>query len=294
LKDAPLGSFPIRLTASSTATGKTTTRTAEPFAGDKQVRGAFLTVLDSPAFTLELMTLSASIEQEQSAKLEVLAQRREGFAGEIKLSAEGFAAGKEPITKSFDTKEITVKAGDTLGQVSLKPKMDSEIGTRTVIIRGEATVDGQSVVQYSGPVPVTVVQLPFAVSSTLSRLSVTALPTNSASAAAEASTTIKVERRAGFTNELSLSLEGMPAGINTTLEAIPANGTETTLKLVATEKALAGTNTFRILAAGLHNDRTYKHRTAAITLVVSLPETMEPPAQPAATASATPVGGAAK
>jgi len=108
-----------------------TTRTAEPFSGDKAVRGAFLTVLDSPAFTLELMTLSASIEQEQSAKLEILAQRREGFTGEIKLAAEGFTAGKEPITKSFDTKETTIKSGETLGQVSLKPKMDSEIGTRT-------------------------------------------------------------------------------------------------------------------------------------------------------------------
>jgi len=294
LKEAPLGSFPIKLTASSTAGGKTTTRTAEPISGDKAVRGAFLTVLDSPPFTLELMTLSASVEQEQSAKLEILAQRREGFAGEIKLAAEGFAAGKEPITKSFDTKETTLKAGETLGQVTLKAKMDSEIGTRTVIVRGEATVEGQSVVQYSSPVPVTVVQLPLAVSSTLTRLSVTALPTNSASAAAEASTTIKIERRAGFTNEVTLSLEGMPAGINTTLETISAGATETTLKLVATEKAAAGTNTFRVLGTGLHNDRNYKHRSGPITLVVSLPETTEPPAKPAATASASAVTGVAK
>src|SRR5437667_5749056 len=121
--------------------------------------------------------------------------------------------------------------------------MESEIGTRTVIIRGEAMVDGQSIVQYSSPVPVTVIQLPFVVSSTLTRLSVTALPTNAASAAAEASTTIKIDRRAGFTNEVLLALDGLAAGIQTTLEPIAPNATESTLKLVATEKAPIGTNT---------------------------------------------------
>src|SRR6185369_9715718 len=139
--------FPIKLKADSTGAGKKTARTAEPLSGDKPVRNAFLTVLDSSPFTLELMTLSASIEQQQSARVEVLAQRRDDFTGEIKLSAEGFSAGKDPITKSFDVKEVTLKAGETLGQLSIKPKMDSEIGTRTIMIKGEASVDGQAVVR---------------------------------------------------------------------------------------------------------------------------------------------------
>src|SRR5207248_2829058 len=102
-------------------------------------------------------------------------------------------------------------------------------------------------IEYSGPMPLTVLQVPFTISSSLTRLSVTALPTNSNSAAAEAATLIKVERRAGFTSEVLLVIEGMPAGVRATLEPIPANGGESTLKLVATEKAPLGTNSFKIL-----------------------------------------------
>src|SRR5439155_19741756 len=136
------------------------------------------------------------------------------------------AAAKDPLTKSFDAAEVTIKSTESVGKLKLKAKQDSEIGTRTIVVRGEATVDGQSVVQYSREVPVTITQIPFVISSTLPKLSVTALPTNAQSAASEASTAIRVERRAGFTNELQLSIDGMPAGINTTLDNIPANGAE--------------------------------------------------------------------
>jgi hypothetical protein len=109
---------------------------------------------------------------------------------------------------------------------------------------------------------------------------VTALPPGSESAAAEASTTIKVERRDGFTNELQLTAKGIPEGIQTTLEKIGANAGETTLKVVATEKAKAGTNTFTVLGTGVHNDRNYRFRTSPVTLVVNLPEATERPPAP--------------
>src|SRR5207248_1913450 len=125
-------------------------------------------------FTLELVSLSATVEQEQSVKLEVLAQRRPGFMGEIKLSAEGFSAGRDPLTKSFDVKEATLKATEVLGTIVLTAKLDSEVGTRTVIVRGEAVADGQPAIEYSGPMPLTVLQVPFTISSSLTRLSVTA------------------------------------------------------------------------------------------------------------------------
>jgi hypothetical protein len=281
LPDAPLGSFPIKLNASGLVDGKTVTRTAEPLSGDQPVKQGFLTVLETPPFTLELVTLSASVEQNQSTSIEVMAQRRDGFTGDIKLIAEGFSAGREPLSKSFEGGEATLKGSEPLGKIKLKAKLDSEVGTRTIVIKGESTVNGQAIGQYSGTLPVTVSQVPFVISSTLSRLSVTALPTNAQSAASETATTIKVERRAGFTNEIVLAIEGMPSGISTTLEKIPANGSETTLKLVATEKAPAGTNSITILGTGIHNDRNYKHRTGAISLVVSAPATTETNPPPA-------------
>jgi len=56
------------------------------------------------------------------------------------------------------------------------------------------TADGQTAVEFSRELPITITQIPFVISSTLPKLSVTALPAGSESAAGEASTTIKVER----------------------------------------------------------------------------------------------------
>jgi hypothetical protein len=72
----------------------------------------------------------------------------------------------------------------------------------------------------------------------------------------------------------------MPAGITATLEKIGANASETTLKIVATEKAPVGTNSITVLGTGVHKDRNYRYRTGKIELVVSAPEATEqkPPA----------------
>jgi hypothetical protein len=276
LKDAPLGSFPVRLTASATIGGKTVTRSATPISGAAGVRQACLTVLDTTPFTLEATTLSAAAEQNQSATIEVMVQRRDGFTGEVKLNAEGFSAGRDPITKSFDVGEVTVKGTESIGKLTFKAKLDSEVGTRTAVIRGEATVNGQLVTQYSREIPITITQVPFIVSSTLSRLSITALPASSASAARETSTTIKVERRAGFAGEVALSLEGVPTNVVTTLANIPASASETTLKIEATEKSAIGTNfTITVVGAATFNDRNYKHKSGGVALVVSAPEMTE-------------------
>ncbi len=289
-KDAPLGSFPIRLSASGVINGRIVTTTAEPLLGEKVVKQAYLSVLQAAPFRVDLATLNASLEQGQSATLDVLAERREGFNGEIKIFAEGFTAGRDPLSKSFTGGEAVIKSGGTLGQIPLQPKMDSEVGTRTIIVRGEALSDGQLITQYTQPMPISVSQYPLVLSSTLSRLSVTALPPGSTSAASEAETKIKVERRAGFNGELELALEGLPAGIKPEFPKIAAGASETTLKLVATDKAPTGTNVnFTVVATGVFNDRTYKARTGPIALTVTAPEPVQI-ATNAPPATATPPG----
>jgi hypothetical protein len=275
-KDAPLGSFPVRVTATGIIGGRNVTVPATPLAGDKGARQAYLTVLDTTPFRLELATLSASVEQGQSATLEVLALRREGFASQIKLSAEGFNAGREPISKSFEVGEAIIKDGETLGKITLKARMDSEIGTRTIVVGGLGGLDGQLYSEFTQPIPITVTQYPLTLSSTLPRLSLTVLPPGSDSAAGEAETKIRVERRAGFNGEVELSLEGLPAGVKTELGKLAAGVAETSLKLFATDKAPLGTNfSFKVVGACVHNDRNYKTRTGSIGLVISAPEPLE-------------------
>src|SRR5439155_3950201 len=108
LNDALLGNFPVKMMATAIVGGKTVAQTAEALSGDKPAKEAFLTVLDAAPLTLELVTLTASLEQSQSAAIEVMPQRREGFTGDIKLSAEGFSEGRDPISKSFEVGEATL------------------------------------------------------------------------------------------------------------------------------------------------------------------------------------------
>ena len=285
-KDAPLGSVPIRINATGSVAGKPVTVGAMPLSGDRAVKQGYLTVLDAVPFSLELLTLSLNLEQNQSGTLEVFAQRAEGFTGEIKLAAEGFAAGREGIDKNFSGGTGTIKADEPGGKLTFTPKLESEVGTRAIVVRGEAG----GAVQYSRAMPISVTQYPLILSSLLGRLDVTALPTNSTSSANETETKIKVERRAGFAGDVELVLEGLPPGIKAELPKIPAGAGEVTLKLLATDKAPAGTNKLIVAGTAVFNDRTYKTKSGEIKLIISAPETIEiatnaPPATATAPAS---------
>lgn len=269
-KDAALGTFPIKLEATAMLGGKMTARVVEPLSNDRPVKQAFITILDAAPFSLDTGTFNVVLEQDQSASVEVFAQRREGFNGEIKLSAEGYSASREPVTRSLEVSEVTLKGNEARASVKLKARLDSETGTRTIVLRGETTVDGQTVTQYSPAIPVTLSEFPFVLTPNLKKLSLTALPPGTQSAAGEASLIVKVARRGGFTNEVTFTLDGVPEGITANLEKIPVNGSETTIKLVASEKAPVGKEfTLTLTGAGLHNDRTFRQKTAPITLTIS-------------------------
>ena len=275
-KAAPLGSFPIRVTASGVIGGKTIVLPAEPLNGDRPVRQGYLTILDAVPFSLDATTLGVALEQNQAATIDVFAERKEGFESEIKIIAEGFNAGREPLSKSFTGGEAVIKAGESIGKISITPKMDSELGLRTITVRGEAMMNGQPVVTYTQPIPVSVSQYPLVLSSTLPRLSLALLPPGSASAAGEAETKIRLERRGGFTGEVELTLEGLPDGVRSELPKLPEGVGEVTLRLIATDQAKVGTNySIRVVGKGIFNDKNYRTRTGKIGLTIGLPESVE-------------------
>jgi len=270
-REAELGSFPLRLVGTALVNGERVVVPATALSGDRAVRQGYLTVLEQAPFVLELATLSAAAEQGQTAAVEVLALRSPGFTDEIKLAAEGFSGGADAFGRSFTGGDGVIKAGANSAKLAWKPKMESEVGTRTVVVRGE----GGGVVQYTQPLPVTVTQYPLILSSLLGRLNVTALPTNSTSSANEAETKIRVERRAGFAGDVELALEGLPPGIRSELPKIPAGAGEVTLRLLATEKAPPGSNSLVVTATAVFNDRTYRAKSGRIALVVNAPEPVE-------------------
>ncbi|MDB6037159.1 MAG: hypothetical protein JWM99_1000 [Verrucomicrobiales bacterium] len=274
--DAPLGTFPLKLIATGEINGKMVTRGVEINEGDRRVKAGYLTVLPEAPFAVDATTLAAFIEQEQTAPVDAIVERRHGFAGEIKITVEGFSAGREPATRSFDFQPITVKGNEVSGIINLRTKLDSEIGTRAAIVRAEATVDGSTVVEYSTSFALATKELPFVLRTSLTKLAVTALPPGSQSAASEAAFTSKVERRAGFNGEVVIAVEGIPAGVTVMADKIPASGGEAPIKLVATDKAAIGKDVaLTVTGTGVFNDRTYRQKAPPVTLTVNAPEAVE-------------------
>ena len=271
MDDAELGSFALKIKGSA---GETT-KEAVPLSGDKAVQEAFLTVLPEAPFSIASATLMETVEQNENGKIDLLVNRG-GFDGEIRITPEGFSTGREPITRSFEFQPLVIKPGQNRGTLSLKAKTDSEVTGRHIVLRGEADVDGSTVTVFSPLVPVQTVQIPYVLTTSLKKLIVTALPSESESAASEAVFTVKADRRMKFDGEIELKLDGAPDGVSVEIGKIPENGGESPVKLRASEKAPAGKEfKLTISGAGVHNDRTYRFRAPPVTLVINAPEVEE-------------------
>jgi hypothetical protein len=276
--DAKMESVPLKLSAAATIAGKPITQSATAIApqenAERAFKRGFLTVLDAAPFTIEALTLATSMDQLGSGNIDVLINRRPGFAGDVKLSAIGFSAGRAPITKSLDAKEVTVKGDASTGRLKLTARVDSELGTRHVLVRGEATEGGEKSVQFSRPVAVTVTQIPFVLSTSTAKLGLNLLPPG-ATNSDQVEVKVRADRR-GFTNEIPLAWDGLPAGVNLEGAAIPANTSELVVKIAATEKAKPGTNiALTVQGTATHKDRIYRHKPGPIQLTISPPEMVE-------------------
>jgi hypothetical protein len=275
--DASLDSAPLQLEATAVLNGKSITHKVSSFAGDQAVKAAYITILDQAPFLIHNAQLLANIEQDQTANIDALIERHDGFNGEIKVSLEGFCAGREPATKSFDYQPITIKGNESRGSLSVKTKLDSEIGARMMVLRGDSTVNGQPITQYSPPFPVQTTEIPFMLTTTLKRVVVTAVPTGSQSSANEAVFLVKANRRAGFDGEITLNLEGVPDGISASVDKIPASGGEATIKLLASDKVAptAKEIELKLTGVGTFKDKTYRFKPQPIALQVNAPEPAE-------------------
>jgi hypothetical protein len=85
--------------------------------------------------------------------------------GPVKVTLEGFSAGRDPatrqptpITKNLDLTPLTVDADAGFAKLTVRPKSNSELGTRMVVLRAEAKVGDATYVQYSPAFPITVVE----------------------------------------------------------------------------------------------------------------------------------------
>jgi hypothetical protein len=284
--ESALGTQPLLITASAVSGGRELTATATAITldgGERAFRDGFLSVLETTPFTIDALTVGAGMDQLQSATIDVAVNRAPGFNGDVKLTAVGFVSGREAIARSLAVKELVVKGDARSAQLKLTAAIDSELGPRQVFVRGEATHQGQPMVEFSQPVAVTVTQIPFVLSATPAKISLNAPPAGSTNVD-EVELKVAVNRR-GFAGELPLVVKGLPDGVRVEGTNVPANAGELVMKFLASGKTPPTTNgSVTIEAAAMFNDRLYRHKTGGIKVVVSPPATTELAATNAAVA----------
>ncbi len=286
--DAATGNFPLKLTAAGEQGGKALVH------GAQFAEQGWLTVLPMAPFAVQVAQSAVITEQNAGVSFDVSVTRRDGFAGEIKVMGEG--------PNGVDIPVATIPADQSRAKLALNAAYNAETGTRPVLIRAEAAVDGGTVVQYSAT-PATLTVQPIAMFLTAMlpgspffrtdsfKLSAVALPTNSTSAANATEFVVKVDRR-GLSGEIVLALEGLPAGVAATVANIPADKNDATIRLVVSDKAETGKEQkFNVVGTATYNDRIWRQKTQPVTLMVAAPEketAAVAPAPAAAPAVATP------
>jgi hypothetical protein len=91
----------------------------------------------------------------------VIVNRLNGFTGDVRVTLEGFVTGREnglpkATARSIKFEPATVNAGNTFGTLAFNVDPASEVGTRVVVLRAEAKVGNDTIVQYSQAFPMTV------------------------------------------------------------------------------------------------------------------------------------------
>jgi hypothetical protein len=283
--DAPLGYMALRANGVGDHNGKPLTRSV-PFS-----EMAWITVLPSVPFELSVAPASVMAEQNTNTALEVRINRRDHFDGEIRILAEDLPGVSIPA--------VTLPAGQSRTRLSLQVSQNGEVGVRPVMVRAEATVNGQTLSTHAtAPVPLTVQPIPMFLTAMLPgspffrtdpvRLSAVALPDGTQSEANQTQFVVKVDRR-GLNGEIELRLEDLPKGVQAKVLPILTNKTEATIQLKVSQQAETGKeHQFRVVASATHQDRVWRQKTQPIHLTLAAPEsepsvaTNKPAAKPAA------------
>jgi hypothetical protein len=267
--DAPLGYTLLKAQGVGDHQGKPVTRSVQ-FS-----EMGWITVLPAVPFDLSVAPASLMAEQNGNTALEVRINRRDNFEGEIRIQAETLPGVTIPA--------VTLAPGQTRTRLPLQLAQNAETGIRPVMVRAEATVQGQPASTHAtAPVPLTVQPIPMFLTAMLPgspffrtdpvRLSAVALPEGTQSEANQTQFVVKVERR-GLTGEIELRLEGLPQGVQALVPPILTNKTEATIQLKVSQLAKTGKeHTFRIVASASHQDRVWRQKTQPIHLTLSAPE----------------------
>jgi hypothetical protein len=110
----------------------------------------------------QLAPFPVVVQRGRGGQLPVVVSRTGAFAaGDVSVTLEGFTLGRDgagpaPIARSLKLAPLVIGGGNTFGTVGFTAEPNAEQGTRLVVLRAEAKVGNDTVVQYSPAFPLTV------------------------------------------------------------------------------------------------------------------------------------------
>ena len=101
------------------------------------------------------------IQKNRPGAIPVPINRLGNFKGDVQVTLEGFAKGREgdrpkPITKELKLNPLTIAGDKLFGTLTFEPENESETGTRLVILKAEAKAGNDTIIEYSPAFPLTV------------------------------------------------------------------------------------------------------------------------------------------
>ena len=208
------------------------------------------------ALSQNALSVTAGLTGSVSATI----SRTGSFAGTVSLAAEAVPNG---ITIAFSP--VDIAAGTTLATISVSAATTVTPGTYSFTVRGKAS----GLADQTGTVSLTIVAAPaFLLSLSPSSLSLQAGTGNVATSVLLA--------RTNFSDVVTLSVEGLPAGVTATLSTTSPAADSTLLTLSALTTTAAGTYPIVMRAKSALVDRT-----ATLSLTVTAPQDFALSAAPA-------------
>jgi hypothetical protein len=105
--------------------------------------------------------LPLTIAKKKNGAIPVPINRTGNFAGEVKVTLEGFARGRvagkpAPISKELKLDPLSIAGDKLFGTLTFQPQRREEVGTRMVVLKAEAQVGNETIVEYSPAFPLTI------------------------------------------------------------------------------------------------------------------------------------------
>ncbi len=232
--------------------------------GVSAVTATYGLTIPAPAVALTAGSGASSIVVGGSATVPITITRSNGFTDAVTLAATGLPTG---VTATFTP--ATIAAGSTTSTLSLVVAGTAASGASTVTI----SASGTGVTTQTASLALTLT------AATTPAVSLTSTPAAvSIVAGANGTTAIGVSRIGGFAGDVTLALEGAPAGVTGAFSANPvlAAGTSSTLSITTTGAAVPGI--YNLTVRGTGTGVSAATTTVAVTVA----------AAPAITVSATP------